>query len=164
MSYPLKNYIINTIIGGTEVEVKFKIMDESDVKVAVELCNLCFDEETDYNTARRIFIESKYDKNQIYVIGYHKDQAIAHLKITVVPTMYKNMGKYAILNHVCIHPDYRRHHFGTKLLDYGFKICKDLNCKAVKLWSMNFRVAAHSLYKKYGFSVVDAKFFENELK
>jgi GNAT superfamily N-acetyltransferase len=85
------------------------------------------------------------------------------LKITIIPTIYEDMNTYAILNHVCVKPDVRRHHLGTKLLDATFRICAKCGVKTVELWSKNFREAAHALYKHYGFEVVDAKFFSKDI-
>ena len=73
------------------------------------------------------------------------------------------MNTYAILNHVCVHPQARRHKIGTKLLDFTFDICKQKGCKNVELWSKNFRTAAHRLYQEYGFIVEDAKFFSKNI-
>ena len=73
------------------------------------------------------------------------------------------MNTYAILNHVCVKPELRREHIGTKMLDECFKIAKSHNCKCVELWSKNFREAAHGLYHSYDFEVMDAKFFTKDI-
>ena len=71
---------------------------------------------------------------------------------------------YAILNHVCVHPEYRRHNFATKMLVECEKIVKEKGCVCMELWSNNVRVAAHKCYKNYGFVVNDAAFFSKEVK
>lgn len=142
------------------MDVKFSIMTKDDLVSTIELCNICFNEETDMNKAREIYEINKDDPNQIYLIGKMDDKIIAHMKISVIPTIYGPMSTYAILNHVCVHPDYRRHKIGTHLLDEAMKICKNKNCVCMELWSMNFRIPAHALYKNYGFTVEDAKFFK----
>ena len=103
------------------------------------------------------------DENQIYVVGFIDGKLIAHMKVTVIPTMYEGMETYAILNHVCVKPEYRRHNIATHMLDYVKKIAKEKNCIALELWSKNFRVPAHACYKNYGFEVVDAKFFSKSI-
>lgn len=145
------------------MNIEFKKMDYDDLESVISLCNLCFEENTSLEYAQRVFKENEGDKNQIYLIGTVDGVTVAHLKVNIVPTIYENMNTYAILNHVCVHPDYRRHHLGTQLLNEAFKICKEMNCKKVELWSMNFRTPAHSLYNNYGFKVEDAKFFAKEL-
>lgn len=142
------------------MDVKFSIMRESDIEETIELCNICFNEETDKGTSKKIYEQNKEDKNQIYLIGKLNDKIIAHMKISVIPTIYGPMSTYAILNHICVHPDYRRHKIGTHMLDEAKKICKNKNCVCMELWSMNFRIPAHALYKDYGFNVEDAKFFK----
>lgn len=139
--------------------VDFRIANESDVESIIKLSNECFDEETSLDYAKRVFNETKNDDNQIYLIGVVNDEVVAHVKITIIPTIYEKMNKYAILNHVCVRPDYRRHNLATKMLEECNKICKDKGCVAMELWSMNFREAAHACYKNFGFHVDDAKFF-----
>ncbi len=125
------------------MNLQFRIANENDIKGIIELCNECFNENTSLEYAKKIYLDNKDDVNQIYVIGILNDKIIAHSKINIIPTIYEDMNTYAILNHVCVKPELRREHIGTKLLDYCFKIAKDHNCKCVELWSKNFREAAH---------------------
>ena len=141
------------------MNLQFRIANENDIKGIIELCNECFNENTSLEYAKKIYLDNKDDVNQIHVIGILNDKIIAHSKINIIPTIYEDMNTYAILNHVCVKPELRREHIGTKLLDYCFKIAKDHNCKCVELWSKNFREAAHGLYHSYNFDVMDAKFF-----
>lgn len=145
------------------MEVSFKIATIDDVEGIIELCNECFDENTSIEFAKKVFNETKNDPNQLYLIGLVDDKIVAHTKITIIPTMYEKMNTYSIVNHVCVKPEYRRHNIATKMLDEVTKICKQKNCKAIELWSNNFRVPAHECYKKYGFIVNDAKFFSKEI-
>lgn len=146
------------------MEVVFKKATYDDVDGIVTLCNECFDENTNVEYAKKIFKETESDQNQIYLIGIGNGKIIAHAKITIIPTIYEDMNTYAILNHVCVKPEFRREHIGTKMLDECFKIAKENDCKCVELWSKNFRQAAHGMYHSYGFDVMDAKFFSKEIK
>lgn len=134
-----------------------------DVEGIVNLCNACFEEETKLEYALNIFNTYKDDKNQVYIVGICENEIVAHAKINIIPTLYESMGTYAILNHICVKPEYRRNRFAMKILDECFKIAKENNCKSVVLWSKNFRQAAHALYYKYGFEAVDAKFFSKDV-
>ncbi len=145
------------------MKVDFRVANEKDLQGIIDLCNECFDEDTSIEYAKKIYNENKNDPNQIYVVGVLDGKIIAHTKITIIPTIYEDMNTYAILNHVCVKPEYRREHIGTKLLDLCFDIAKEHGCKCVELWSKNFRVAAHGLYYKYGFDVMDAKFFTKDI-
>ena len=122
-----------------------------------------FNEETSLEYAKRVFEETKNDSNQIYIFGMAEGKVIAHAKITVIPTIYEEMNTYAILNHVCVHPDYRRHGIATKMLDEITKICLDKKCKRMELWSNNVRTAAHACYHHYGFHLDEAGFFSKEI-
>lgn len=145
------------------MEVVFRPATYADVSDIIKLTNLCFDEDTPEAYARQVWEQTENDPNQIYLNGYLDGELVAHAKITIIPTIYEEMNTYAILNHVCVRPDMRRHHLGTKLLDAIFALCKERHVKKVELWSKNFRQPAHAMYKKYGFEVVDAKFFAKEV-
>ena len=145
------------------MEVTFRIATSDDIEDIIALTNECFDENTPVAYAKEIWQTTANDPNTVYLNGYMGDQLVAHMRIAIIPTIYEEMGTFAILNHVCVKPTVRRQHLGTKLLDAAFAICKEHGCKAVELWSKNFREPAHAMYKKYGFEVVDAKFFSKEL-
>ena len=146
------------------INLTFRIASLEDVEGIIELCNECFNENTSLEYAQKIYKENENDPNQIYIIGIINYKIIAHAKINIIPTIYEDMNTYAILNHVCVKPELRREHIGTKMLDECFKIAHDHKCKCVELWSKNFRQAAHGLYHKYGFEVMDAKFFTRDVK
>lgn len=143
--------------------VEFSIAKEDDVEEIIELCNECFDENTDVESAKIIFNKTKDDPNQIYLIGRMDGKLVAHTKITIIPTIYEPMATYSIINHVCVKPEYRRHNIATKMLDEVTKISKEHGCNKIELWSRNFRVPAHECYKKYGFEVDDAAFFSKDI-
>ena len=145
------------------MEVKFRIATEQDIADIIALTNECFEENTSLEYAKQAWQETANDPNSIYLNGYAGDRLVAHMRIAIIPTIYQDMNKFAILNHVCVRPDMRRHHLGTQLLDAAFQICKERGVKTVELWSKNFRVPAHAMYHKYGFEVVDAKFFSKDV-
>lgn len=145
------------------MSVEYRTMTRDDLAAVVALCNECFNENTPMEYAERMWAESEGDPHQVYVVGILDGQVVAHTLINIIPTIYEEMNTYAILNHVCVKPDCRRSGIGTGLLDYCFAVARDHKCKKVELWSKNFRVAAHGLYRKYGFTVMDAAFFEREV-
>lgn len=145
------------------MKIKFKIATLSDIPEIVDLCNECFDENTPTEKAIKIFNETMHDPNQIYLIGIMDDKIVAHSRIAIVKTMFDGMDTFAILNHVCVKPDYRHHHIATHMLDAIKTICIQKGCCAIKLWSRNFRVPAHTCYKRFGFIADDATFFSLEI-
>ncbi len=145
------------------MKIKFKIAALSDIPGIVDLCNECFDENTPTEKAIKIFNETMHDPNQIYLIGIMDDKIVAHTRIAIVKTMFDGMDTFAILNHVCVKPDYRHHHIATHMLDAIKTICIQKGCCAIKLWSRNFRVPAHTCYKRFGFIADDATFFSLEI-
>lgn len=145
------------------MNTKFSIATIEDVDEIVDLCNECFFEKTNKEDARKSFEKTKDDPNQIYVIGRVDGKLIAHTKITIIPTMFDGMETYSILNHVCVKEEYRRHKIATHLLDYVTEICKEKGCISIKLWSGNFREAAHACYKDYGFEPFECGFFQKKI-
>ena len=145
------------------MEIIFKSLELEDLAKTIDLCNICFEEKTDYEYAKKVFLETRGDPNNIYVNGICNGEVIAHVKITIVKTIYEPMATYAILNHVCVRPDFRRRNIATHLLDIAFKVAKDKGCNAIELWSKNFRKAAHNCYKKYGFELEQAGFFSKKI-
>ena len=145
------------------MEVLFRKATLDDVEDIIALCNECFEEETSLDYAKKVFEETMYDPNQIYLVGIVDEKIVAHTKITIIPTIYEKMNTYSIINHVCVKPEYRRHNIATQMLDEVTRICKEMGCKAIELWSNNYRIPAHACYQKYGFIVNDAKFFSKEI-
>ena len=50
------------------MKLDFRIANENDVEAIIKLCNECFEEETSLDYAKKVFNETKDDKNQIYLI------------------------------------------------------------------------------------------------
>lgn len=146
------------------MEIRFHMADYSKVEGIVKLCNKCFDEDTSVTKALLMFKKTKEDKNKVNLIGECNNKIIAHARVTFIETMFDGMENYAILNHVCVDPEYRNHKIATEMLKRIKKMCIERNCLSIKLWSKNFRIPAHNCYKKFGFKPIDATFFELDLK
>lgn len=147
------------------IKATFRNATNSDVEAIVDLCNECFFENTTYEYAKNNFNQNINDENQINLIGTVEDKIVAYTRITVVSTMFEGMENYAILNHVCVKPDYRRHNIATDMLEEVERICKNRGCITIKLWSNNVekRKAAHGCYQKYGFSKIDTTFYSKDI-
>lgn len=148
------------------MNVEFRKATFEDVEGIVNLCNECFFESTSLEYAINSFKSTINDPNQIYLIGVLDGKIIAHTKIAIISTMFEKMYTYAILNHVCVDPKYRKLSIATHMLEKVTKICSENNCVSIKLWSNNVdkRKAAHACYKKYGFEAIDTTFYEKEVK
>ncbi len=146
------------------MEIKFRIADASHIHGIVDLCNEVFEENTTYEEADRRYKENENDKNQLYIIGEIDGKIIAHTRVAIISTIFDGMETYAILNHVCVKPEYRKHKIATHMLEVVKKVCQERNCIAIKLWSRNFRVPAHTCYKKFGFVPDDATFFNLDIR
>lgn len=147
----------------TKLDVNFSVATLNDVEEIISLCNECFDETTSLEYAKNSFLLTQNDENNIYLKGVVDGKIVAHSKITIIHTMYEKMNTYAILNHVCVKPEYRRSGIATKMLDEITKICLSKGVKTLELWSNNVRTAAHACYKNYGFHLDDAGFFSKKI-
>ncbi len=146
------------------MEVTFREMKKKDVPEVIALCNEVFKENTSLSYAMGVYKKHRKDPNQIYIVGIVDGKIVAHLKISVIQTIYEDMNTYCILNHVGVKEEYRRHGIATKMLDVAFKIANEKGCKTVELWSNNVRTAAHACYYNYGFELDDAGFFSMSVK
>ncbi len=145
------------------MEVTFRKMKRKDIPAVITLCNEVFNENTSLEYANKTYKKHRKDPNQIYIVGIVDDKIVAHCKISIIQTIYEKMNVYAILNHVGVKEEYRRHGIATKMLDTAFKIAKEHDCKTVELWSNNVRTAAHACYYNYGFKLDDAGFFSKSI-
>lgn len=145
------------------MKVDFKVAQYEDIEDIIKLCNECFFEENNLEKAKEIFLKTKDDSNSIYLIGLLDGKIIAHTKISIIETMFVGMEKYAVLNHICVKAEYRRHKVGTLMLDEVTNICKICGCSSIKLWSNNYRHDAHACYNHYGFNLNDAGFFSKNI-
>lgn len=144
--------------------VQFKLAEREDIAELVDLMNECFDETTSYDFARKVFLETENDPNQIHLIGLHDSGKIAaYCKITIIPCLSSPMETFAIFNHVCVKPEFRREHIGTQLMQESERLAREHGANMLALWSGNQRQPAHALYKKFGFEIFDGPFFEKIL-
>ncbi len=146
------------------MNIEFRKATIDDVAGIISLCNECFKADTSVEYARRVFMDTYMDKNQIYLVGIYDGKVIAHTKITIVPMMYEEMKTYAVLNHVCVKPEYRRHNIATLMLRACEQVAKFMNCNELRLWSGNDNGVAHRCYLNFGFEIDDSKFFEKSIR
>lgn len=143
--------------------VQFKLAQKKDIKSLVDLINECFNEETAHPFAQKIFNQTERDPNQLHLIGINdENKLVAYCKITIIPCIFSPTETYAILDHVCVKPDFRREHIGTHLLEVAEATAKEHGAHSFVLWSKNSCKAAHALYKKIGFEIFDGPIFEKE--
>ena len=145
------------------MKIQYFIANESHIEGIIKLCNECFEENTSVKKALEIYSKNKNDPNQIYLVAICNNEIIAHTRIAIIPTIFDGMDTFAILNHVCVKNEYRKHKIGTKMLQLVEKVCKERGCTSLKLWSNNSRVPAHTCYKKFGFISNDSTFFSKEI-
>ena len=96
--------------------LEFRRANIDDIEGIVDLCNECFEENTDSKYAKDVFQKTINDDNHIYLIGVLDNKIVAHTKITIIPTIFEGMDTYAILNHACVKSKYRRKNIATKML------------------------------------------------
>lgn len=61
------------------MEVKFRKATFEDIPMLVDLCNKCFDENTDIDRARQLFLKTQDEDTQIYLVGEFNGEIVAHV-------------------------------------------------------------------------------------
>lgn len=145
------------------MEVKFREASFGDVSNLIKLCNECFEENTDLVRAQKLFLKTQDDDSQIYLVGVCNGEIVAHAKITIVYTIYEKTDVFALLSHVCVKESFRGCGIATKLLEKCESISKTKGCTEIRLWSTNFRQAAHACYRKCGYIAADAHCFYKKI-
>lgn len=72
------------------------------------------------------------------------------------------VGEASITN-IAVHPNYRSHGVGYKLLDSLINLCNDLDCTLINLEVRSSNHVAQSLYNKSGFTIdgIRKGYYEN---
>lgn len=128
---------------------------------------------SDYIEIINLYNEA-FEKNIMYHdidVGKNEDIIVAEIESGVVGTltidylMDRMQGKnYAIINNVCVKKEFLKTGIGTKLMENAIKLCQERGCSYIKLTSNTSREAAHALYKKLGFKIIDTCVFKKELE
>lgn len=111
------------------MNLEFREMKKKDIPKVIALCNEVFKENTSLEYAMKIYKKHRKDPNQIYLVGIVDKKIVAHLKISIIQTIYEKMNTYSILNHVGVKKEYRRHGIATKMLDVAFEISKNMDVR-----------------------------------
>ena len=71
--------------------------------------------------------------------------------------------KVLFLDNVAVHPSMQNKGIGKRLLDAVFSYAHEKEVDAIQLTSRKERTAAHHLYQKMGFEVVNTTVFRKEI-
>ena len=144
----------------------FRNAVETDVPEIIDLCNESFNENTSVEYAMQAFEQSKNNPCDIYIVGVNEEngEIVSHVKVTIVTTMFEGMGNFGLCNHVCVKPTYRGQKICASMIDYVRMVCAARYCGSIRLWSSNFREAAHRSYINNGFEPQDVTVFFSDLE
>ena len=79
--------------------------------------------------------------------------------IDILNDIFKDI-KYGYLNNICVDPDYQGRGLGSYLVKEIEKYARENNCDYLMLTSNKKRVAAHKVYLKSEFEIVDTCVFK----
>ena len=79
--------------------------------------------------------------------------------IDILNDIFKDV-KYGYLNNICVDPDYQGRGLGNYLVKEIEKYARENNCNYLMLTSSKKRVAAHKVYLKNEFEIVDTCVFK----
>lgn len=123
----------------------------------------------DYDLVNNILKES-FDVNKKNVSSSLAHEFVCEYDGNVVGYFYLLDGidiienkKYLYLEYLCIDSKYRGLGISNHIMNFILDYAKNNNVKMIELTSNNHRVAAHGLYKKFGFIVRDTTVFRKEI-
>ncbi len=126
------------------MKITYNLMTDKDVKEVFDISTSSFSTpwsmesiKGELNNPLAKYIVAK-DENTNSVIGF--------VGVWIV------VGEASITN-IAVHPRYRKHGVGYKLIDCLINLCNDLDCTLINLEVRASNNAAQGLYKKSGFTV-----------
>lgn len=119
----------------------------------IKLFNECFDK--DYKCI------CMSPSSKIFVMEFN-NKIIGMASIDILNDIFKNI-KYGYVNNVCVSKECQGKGFGKELMSKIDEYAKEMNLEYIILTSNKKRIAAHKLYKKCGYEIVDTCFFKKKL-
>ena len=115
----------------------------SDVDELIELEKLCFA----YSWTRDQFLMG-LERGVFTILGVRNNGIlVGYIAFSLIE------DEMEILN-LAVHPDFRKRHIGTKLLDRGFEICRKKGIAKSFLDVKESNVAAIDMYEKFGYTQI----------
>lgn len=131
-------------------EVEF--LRKKDIGSYIELIKSVFD----YEVSSEV-VEKLIRKNKVLIIK-DKEKIVASVILEERFEYIKNQ-KYYYLGYFCVHKDYRRQGYGSKLFDKVEELVKENEISYIELTSGNQRRSAHYFYKSKEFKIKDTTVF-----
>lgn len=120
----------------------------------IKLFNECFDK--DYKCI------CMSPSSKIFVMEFN-NKIIGMASINILNDIFKNI-KYGYVNNVCVSKECQGKGFGKDLMSKIDDYAKEMDLEYLILTSNKKRIAAHKLYKKCNYEIVDTCFFKKKLK
>ena len=86
-----------------------------------------------------------------YFVVEKGNKIIASCILTITPSFIRGGKGFGFIEHVVVHPDFRKKGYATKMLDYTLDYAWEVECSEVMLLSGSNNKVAHELYRKSGF-------------
>lgn len=124
----------------------------------------------DYDNAMMLYclcFQKEYKKINLNLQGnliglYKENDLIGLAQIDYLNNILEDK-KIGYINSLCIHPNYRNKHLGSKLLEECINICKNHNCNYINLTSNSKRIVANNLYLSHDFQRINTQIFKKDL-
>ncbi len=129
---------------GDSLKVNYVFYDDKYKDDVIKLINASFSKHSISNVLT--------DDNVIGLVGLIDGKPISYLNITLCVDVIRNI-KYALINYVCVHKEYRGKDLGKDLMFKAMEICKEKGCSKIELTSSSEKVAANKMYQGLGFNI-----------
>ncbi|ATD55898.1 ribosomal protein S18-alanine N-acetyltransferase [Clostridium chauvoei] len=124
------------------MKIAYNLMTSNDIDGVYEISNLCFSVPWS--------IESIKSELNNPLAKYIVAKEIASNRIIGFVGVWIIAGEGDITN-IGVHPNYRKNHIATNLLQCLFKLCEDLNCNTINLEVRESNIPAQNLYTNFEF-------------
>lgn len=134
------------------MDINIREYNDSDYKFVNAILNESFDVEKS-NVSNSIAHE---------FVAVYDGKVVGYFYLLDSIDIVENIKCY-FLEYLCVDSNYRGLGIANSMMEYIFDYSKKNDVKRIELTSNKHRVAAHGLYKKYGFIVRDTVVFRKDL-
>lgn len=124
------------------MKITYSIMTTDDILGVFEVSKICFS-----IPWSKVSVESELSNplaKYIVAKDSETDKIVGFIGVWIVLTD-------GDITNIGVHPDYRRMHIASGLLNSLFKLCADLGCTVLNLEVRRSNLIAQDLYKKFNF-------------
>lgn len=139
--------------------IKITSLTEENLQQAHDLCEMCFAQNVSFEDVKTIYDKVKSDDHYECLVATFNDKVVGYTTAVIAHNIFDGLKPFMALWFVCVHPEYRRIHIGTKLFNKIESIARERNCELIYFTSESDNVDAHKFYESLGYDSAREKAF-----